>query len=223
MNKRSLILIIFTGIAMISCEKKDETCMDVHEGTFIYTQKSLECVPYWEKSIAVYRDSLNNLIELTIQQHQDDLLEWSMPRLCPISNKDTIYYNFRSTTKHVTLGNDSINFYLDVNIMTSLDWQYFKKFDLIFINHNLTDSSGLQNFEMGVDPRDVPEQRIELVNNRTIAFEPKIEVFGEEYDSAYHVKFMDFNSPNKLYYSYRSGVVSFKDNTGKRWVLVKFY
>ncbi len=223
MNTRSIILMFVTGLAIFSCEKKEENCTDINEGTFICTHKSLECVPYWGKSIAVYRDSLNNQIELTIQQQQDAILKWSMPKLCPVNNKDTIYYNFESTRKQITLGNDSLNFYLEINLMTLLDWQYFKKYDLIVIDHNLTDTSVLQNFEMAVDPRDVPEQRIKLVNDRTVAFETEIEILGETYDSVYHVNFMGINSPNKLYYSFGSGVVSFKDNTGKRWVFEKFY
>jgi len=135
---------------------------------------------------------------------------------------DTILHRLDAKQRRIKMSNDSITFYFEMYIITMLDWDYYRKHDKLFVVHNIGDSIFYQNFEMLTDRRDVPEKQAEEINFAVNTLEPEIEIFGETFQDVYHLKFFDKYAPHKLYYNIEFGVISFKDNTGKRWVFQRF-
>lgn len=223
MKTRIILFSFLIGLALFSCKKEEESCSDIYHGSTTYTEKSLESIPYLDKSIVIFKDSLNQEIEFIVKDLGDKEASWEFPGNCETNFNDTILHRLDVKLRKIELNNDSIEFHFGIYIITLLDWDYFRKYDKLFVVHNIGDSIFLQNFEMVSDRRDVPEKQAEEINFAVNTLEPEIEIFGETFQDVYHLKFFDKYAPHKLYYNIEFGVISFKDNTGKRWVFERFY
>ena len=182
----------------------------------------MDSVPYLNKTTVVFRDSLNQEIKFTVTDKGDNDWHWTLPGNCETNYYDTIFYDFNAKAREIEIKNDSINFYFTLYITTLLDWENFQEYDLLLINHNLADSNGFQNLEIMTDQRSITNKEAEKINS-TILFETEFEIFEKTYYDVYHNKYMDIYFANKLYYNSEYGIVSFKDNSGKRWVFERFY
>ena len=222
MKIKTIIFYLIIGIILVSCKKEDTCPETIYRGDFTYTQKSLDSVPYLNKTTIVFRDSLNQEIEFTVTDKGDSDWHWVFWGHCASNYYDTVNYDFNAKAREIEIKNDSINFYFTLYISTLLDFEYFQEYDLLFINHNYADSNSFQNLEIMTDQRSIRDKDAEKINS-PILFETEFEIFEKTYHNVYHNKYMDMYFANKLYYNSEYGIVSFKDNSGKRWVFERFY
>lgn len=221
MKTQLAIYFLFFGIVLISCKKTEKPCSDIYEGDFSYTQKSLESIPYLDKSMIFFKDSLGNEIGFTVEDQGDRPISREFPSTCETNYYDTVVHHYDVKRRLITLDNDSIDFYFEVGLSTLMEWSYFNEFDKLYVSHNLNDSTFFGNFEMISDRRALKDKQVEDINFG-VAFEKEQTIFGEVFNDVYHVDYFDYFAPHKLFYNNEFGVVSFKDNTGKRWVFERF-
>ena len=119
--------------------------------------------------------------------------------------------------KRMVLENDAASLLLEIAVLSLMDYDTHRVYDELFVSVGVADTIFYQVFNLPVDHRQLSETDFER-RMQHIAFEDSITIFDRVFTDVYHDKSFDHDFPFKTYYNVEKGIVSFKDNTGKRWV-----
>jgi len=212
-NTGALLILVL----LFSCTKDDSSCPEnIFTGRYDPTDKALSACPYQENSTVIFSDSLGNTLEFTVSAKRFNVLHLSIPGHCPTNYYQMIVFSLDGGMWTVSLDNDSADIHLDVEVLTLLDYDTQKIYDQLVVSIGVFDTISYQTLNLPVDQRLMRDPEFEKRSNN-IKFEESIAILGKTFKEVYHEKF-DHNFQFKTYYNYDQGVVSFKDNYGKRWV-----
>jgi hypothetical protein len=228
--KNQLMIKLYFFFALIilcfsACKKEPDQVLpdfpwdcDYDIGTYEILPSSYAKIPYEGKQGVVFQDSLGNQVHFT----QTDILslhqESYILKHDPNDESIDIYYCYYKDSKFYQLYNDSLDFSISVKLYAN---PYYSAPLKGFIADQLTASiikvNGpdffFSSFSTTIDQRTFPEINQNLV-------EPVYDCFGRQFLQVEHQQFI--LSQPAIYFNMTEGVVSFKDDIGKKWCFERF-
>jgi len=213
-NTGALLILVL----LFSCTKDDSSCPEnIYAGRYDPTDKALSTCPYEENATVIFSDSLGNTLEFTVSEKRFNVIHWSIPGHCPTNYYQMIKFSHDGGRWEVLLENDTASVLLEIAVLTLLDYDTHKIFDQLVVSVGVFDAVFYQTLDLPVDQRLMRDPEFEK-RRSNIGFEESITILGTTFKEVYHEKYFDHNFQFKTYYNYDQGVVSFRDNYGKRWV-----
>lgn len=217
-----LFIISCALLALCSCSKDDDAPSPMEEetlktfdiGEYRLLDESISKLPYLNKTKVTFVDSLNNRIDLTI--NEADLFQTDSSylfRYDVFEEGDTVRYLYFGENKTFQLYNDSLNIHFSHELRARPYYMDPEKQYIADVLSIWLRNPENQNRLHGVFYH-VVNQRTWPTASETVYSPSKVlldKVFNDVYYSDYA------NSISEVYYNYEFGIVSFTDRDGKTW------
>lgn len=212
-----IIVLLFTlllGTILFSCKKEETEFSYKDLGLFHLLPESIEQLPYKDKSLVVFADSLNNKVNFNIHE-SDDISTYrsSIHHYNVFEEGDTVIYEYRSETKGILVSNDSLSIKLVIQISANPLYET-PDIDVVadiltisYINLNNQNTS-TQVFSNVMNPRTWPSYYYTPPIN-------EIEIHGVTFMNVLYNR--QTQNKSNTNFNLENGVLSFTDFQGKLW------
>lgn len=212
-------VLLFLVLLLLSACTKDLGCPDAIDlGTYVPTEKALDFVPYKSLKSVVFEDSIGNRWTYQTAPSTFQYDRWQIPGPCPENYYETVNYIHHGGHWETSLENDSVPIKIYVAVLSLQDYETRKIYDELVVNLYEPDSGYHQSLNLPVDQRLLRNPEFERLKKATRKAETR-EFFGQTFFDVYHDLTPDMY-PFKTYYTAEQGIVAFRDQSGKLWVLL---
>ena len=221
-------LIFFIALSILflgACKEDPEEVLpdfpwdcDYNIGTYEILPSSYAKIPYEGKQGVVFQDSLENEVTFTLQEFLDLHQESNILKHEPNDESIEIYYCYYKDSKSYQLFNDSLEFSISMKLSANpyynapLKGYIADQLSVTIIKITEQDIF-YTSISKTIDQRTFPE-----INENAVL--PVYECFGREFLEVEHQK-LTFTQPN-IHFNLTEGIVSFMDETGKKWRFERF-
>lgn len=217
-----IIVLLFTlllGAILFSCKKEEPEFSYKDLGLFHLLPESIEQLPYKDKSLVVFSDSLNNKVNFNILEG-DDISTYmsSIQHYNVFEEGDTVIYDYRSESKSILIFNDSLAVKLGIYLSAEPLYQT-PDIDVV------ADVLSLKYFNLNSQNSSTQVLK-HIMNLRTwptlyyIPLIAEIEILGVTFYNVVDNNVSQHESTVK--FNYEFGVISFIDRQGKLWRFEEF-
>lgn len=217
--KNALVLLLFTALA--SCSKDESSCPEtIFLGEFSPTEFALDALPYKQNTTVIFTDSLSNRLEFTVSEPPFQMMQWVIPGPCPVNYYQQVNFEHFGGTKMFLLENDSAALLLQVMVLSVQEYESRKIYDDLVVTIGVTEPGGgayYQTLTLPVDQRTLRDPEFERIRTH-IFFDDSASFLGKTFQGVYHEMGLTDADNFKTYYTFEEGVVSFRDQEGRRWV-----